>query len=164
MENRRLQSAMEFLSTYGWAFLILAALSLAIFYFVTLPTTEEPMQCVFQLNVYCKSLTITSNSIATTLNIILVNSQQYLILNPKVKVNMGTYGNSNTICSPTSDAAGNTIICVVIFNTAISPGATIGGTIHMNFTVCPSGIASNCQPPLLENYTGNFTERVAPGP
>ena len=163
MRGRRLQAATEYLATYGWAFMIIAGLSVAVYYFINLPLNQQPTnQCTFQTNVYCKSFGLTTNAIGTRASALLINSQQYLVLNPKARVSMVGYGSAVAVCTPSTAYPGNSIICNATFST-IPIGSDVSGVVYLNYTVCPSQMPSNCQPSQFQNYIGNFTTRVTIG-
>ena len=156
------QSAFEFITTYGWAILILAVVITLLYYFIGIPSTSVPSKCQFLFGSNCQGIIATSMASSTKMTMIITNAQNYPIFNPLIKVATDSYGNLSAACVPANALVnpGSEIICNVTIPQKISPGTTITGTIYLNITACPSGNIKNCQPEQLQTYKGNIITRV----
>lgn len=156
------QSAFEFITTYGWAILILAVVIVMLYYFVGIPATSVPNECKFIYGSNCQGIIATSLASSTRMTLVITNSQSYPIFNPLIKVATDSYGNLSAACLPTNTLvdSGSEIICNVTIPQKISPGQTITGTIYLSITACPSGNINNCQPEQLQTYKGDIITRV----
>ncbi len=156
------QSAFEFITTYGWAILILAVVIVMLYYFVGIPSTSVPNECKFIFGSNCQGIITTSLASSTRMTLVITNSQSYPIFNPLIKVATDSYGNLSAACLPANTLVdtGSEIICNVTIPQKISPGVSITGTIYLNITACPSGNINNCQPKQLQTYKGDIITRV----
>ena len=159
---KKQQSAFEFITTYGWAILILAIVIVMLYYFIGIPSTSVPNECKFIYGSNCQGIIATSLASSTKMTLVITNSQSYPIFNPLIKVATDSYGNLSAACLPANALVnpGSEIICNVTIPQKISPGTTITGTIYLNITACPSGNINNCQPEQLQTYKGNIITRV----
>ncbi|MDE1833218.1 MAG: hypothetical protein KGH58_02250, partial [Candidatus Micrarchaeota archaeon] len=75
------QSAMEYLTTYGWAILIVGIVTAILYLYSTTPTTVVPTSCIFVTGAYCNAIVVGANPVthATTVALFLTNSQPYPI-------------------------------------------------------------------------------------
>lgn len=162
MANReKAQAALEFLSTYSWAIIIISILVAFMFIFIQSAQQFASVQCQFAYGVHCIEMGVYSNNAYTNFSVHLNNSQQYLILNPSINVSAGQYGNFSGPCAPSSVSEGGGITCNAIFGNAISVGTPISGIMYVNVTVCVSGNSKNCQPAQRQTYIGNFSATVS---
>ena len=60
----KLQSAIEYLSTYGWAILILSIVAVVFFTFLNL-TASSPQECVLPAGLSCQNYFMTQNGLLT---------------------------------------------------------------------------------------------------
>ena len=156
------QSAFEFITTYGWAILILAVVIVLLYYFIGIPSTTVPSTCKFLFGSNCQGIVATSLASSTKMTMVITNAQSYPIFNPLIKVATDSYGNLSAACLPANAliSPGSEIICNVTIPQKISPGTPITGTIYMSVDSCPSGNINNCQPKQLQTYKGNIITRV----
>ena len=156
------QSAFEFITTYGWAILILAVVIVMLYYFIGIPSTTVPNTCQFLFGSNCQGIVATSSASSTKMTMVITNAQNYPIFNPLIKVATDSYGNLSAACIPANQLVnpGSEIICNVTIPQKISPGVTVTGTIYLSVDSCPSGNINNCQPKQLQTYKGNIITRV----
>ena len=156
------QSAFEFITTYGWAILILAVVIALLYYFIGIPSTSVPSKCQFLFGSNCQGIIATSLASSTKMTMVITNAQSYPIFNPFIKVATNSYGNLSAACLPANAliSPGSEIICNVTIPEKIYPGTTITGMIYLDITACPSGNIKNCQPEQLQTYKGNIITRV----
>lgn len=156
--SKKAQSAFEYLTTYGWAFLIIAIMIGGLVLFVYLPANAIPARCSFIYAITCQGISVNTNSIATAVNIYLVNAQQYdLSGSPIATVNISAYGTANAICSPANVIAGGVILCSITMPKSIPVGTNVGGKLLLNASVCLGQSITNCQSSQSVSYVGNFS-------
>jgi hypothetical protein len=95
MGKRRGQAALEFLTTYGWAFMVLLVMIGALVYFNVLNTdTFMPEKCTFEPGILCTdTIALAINPPATpkdNLNFTLINSLGKAIKVEEVRVSCGS--------------------------------------------------------------------------
>ena len=74
-KNKKAQGALEFLMTYGWAFLVILIMIGALAYFGVLsPTKFLPERCTFGSQFVCKDYLIGTNGIASNVTVKLQNN------------------------------------------------------------------------------------------
>ncbi len=156
------QSAFEFITTYGWAILILAVVIIMLYYFVSIPTTAVPNQCKFVYGTNCQGVVATSANGITKITMVMTNSQNFPIFNPQVRFATDSYGNLSSTCLPSSNIIqpGGEMICNMTVPVYVAPGTTITGTTYLSVTACPSGDENNCQPKQVQTYKGSIITRV----
>ncbi|MEM3838955.1 MAG: hypothetical protein QXF01_00005, partial [Candidatus Micrarchaeaceae archaeon] len=88
----RVQAAIEYLTTYGWALAIIAVAAALLYMFVLAPSNSVPTECNFNSGVYCKEAILKSSSNSSYIFFIFANQQQYPIASPQVTVNMENTG------------------------------------------------------------------------
>lgn len=163
------QSAMEFMATYAWAFLLIAVVMASLYFFLQLPPASLPQRCQFVYGIQCVGINVGSNGATTIVNIYMINGQPYdmvsnaLFGNTIATVAMGSqYGTSNAVCSPANVLQGGGILCSVTMPAPIREGKNVGGTIFLNSTICLQGQAiTNCLQSQHVSYIGNFTTTVS---
>ena len=154
------QSAIEFLSTYLWALIIIAIVATALYFYLTLPQQSLKDFCTFSYGAYCSEFFVGNSSAGTTASFVITNSQKYLLLNPKIAVNMTNIGTNAGSCTPNNYIApGGRMICNVTFPKA-PVGSIAEGNVTLQVTVCPSGNPADCSPPENQTYIAAFGTHV----
>src|SRR5271157_240596 len=166
-KSRKVQSAMEYLATYGWAILIAAAAAVILYFFASSSTTLAPASCSFAFGAYCQDLAIGSNVIGSAPAssgawLFLTNSQQYLLVNPQVWMNASGIPSHPVNCIPANVLPGGAILCTVTLAQTVTSGALVSGKLHFSAIPCPSGNALACASGQRQNYLGNFNAQAAP--
>ena len=101
--NRRMrtQAAIEYLTTYGWALLIIAIAAILLYIYVLAPSASAPNTCMFNTGeAYCRDAIFSSNSVGSTVVLIISNQQQYPVASPVFLINVQGTGNVTGTCSP----------------------------------------------------------------
>lgn len=130
---RRAQAALEFLTTYGWAFIVILVMIGALAYFGVLsPSKVTPSRCIIEAGFTCKDFLITSAAV----NISIMNGKgEGLTLN---SVNVTSDSATLTPCTtiPASGAtitdAGSLIISCPVTSLG---GSSKGDKLKFEFTV-----------------------------
>ncbi len=160
-KDKKEQSAMEFMSTYGWAFLLLAVMIIALYYFITIPSQVSPQRCSFAYAITCEWVNVGTNTLGTVAQLYLVNGQPYdLIGNIIATATISQAGTANTVCSTSNVLQGGVILCNIMMPSKIKAGKNIVGTLLINTSVCISGPISSCEATQPVSYIGNFTSYV----
>ncbi len=158
--SMRLQSAIDYLVTYGWAILIITAALSLIYFYASGQLLALPSGCHLPTEVGCSDLAAGSNTATLTVQLILINSQQYPITNPTVLVNISNHGNLLSTCSPSYVLPGGKILC-----SATGPGLPINqqisGFLVVNESVCPIIGATGCSKPFKESFNGTYATTIS---
>lgn len=143
MHNHKAQSAVEYLTTYGWAIMIIAIVLSVIFYFgVFSPGRFINTQCIFPADFSCL------NSFMSTNGVIVINIQQ----STPYTINIKAYGcNTNpvytTMTTPANQISvaigSNTTLSIQCYNGTNAFSGSVGtlfnGYIILNYTDVPTG-------------------------
>jgi hypothetical protein len=119
MARRRGQAALEFLSTYGFAFLLILVMIGALSYFGILsPQKFLPGRCLVSNEFSCADRIITRTPTGATMNLVLVNNlgNQITFQNGDARfVANSTFGNGACTAAPTALTSGarSTITCTL---------------------------------------------------
>ena len=155
------QSALEFLSGYIWAFIIIAIILGVIYYLLAIPSSLTSTSCSLSSGVDCKGLIVGSKLGVTQFDAVIVNAQQYDFVGPTSLIfNVSGYGNVTAICSPAKVISGGTTICSGSLDTSIAQSSIIKGLIKVITSVCLSGNVNSCTAVAPTTYIGNFSSQV----
>ena len=103
------QSAIEYLTSYAWAFIIIAVTLGVFIYLLAIPQTIIPTSCYFGYGIECRGMVLGSNSVIggnLIIGMVFTNSQQYDIVGAApsnlITANfiISQYGTVNAICIP----------------------------------------------------------------
>ncbi|MEM3215419.1 MAG: hypothetical protein QXS17_00660, partial [Candidatus Micrarchaeaceae archaeon] len=162
LQERKAQSAMEYLLTYSWAILIIAIILSILLYFVLAPSLIAPSACTFVSGAYCKGMVFASNTTGTKVGMFLTNLQSYPVLSPGISLNISGVSYAGA-CEPNFVLPGGAIICnVTLPQKALALGALESGKLYMSAIPCPSGNATQCRTSASQTYLGDFTAHVSP--
>ncbi|MDE1869988.1 MAG: Ig-like domain-containing protein [Candidatus Micrarchaeota archaeon] len=156
MAEMRIQSATEYILTYGWAFLIAAVVVASLYLFVFAPSTIAQSSCTFFSGPYCQGIVLGSSNTLSKVALLLTNTQPYPILDPALVINMSGLAPISASCSPNVVLAGGAIICSATITPAISQGTLASGTFIFTYTPCAGGNAAQCHGAQRQNFAGNF--------
>lgn len=155
------QSALEFLSGYIWAFIIIAIILGVIYYLLAIPSSVVPTSCNINVGVYCKALIVGSAAGTTHFDAVIVDSEQYDLIAPtSVIFNVSGYGNVIATCNPSSVISGGATVCGGSLSTAIPLSTKVSGLVKVSTSVCLSGNVNHCSSVAPTLYTGNFSSEV----
>ena len=159
--NAKLQSATEYLITYGLALLVVAVVAVVIYSHFALPQAA-PSSCVFSSYVTCKQVTIGSNSAGTQAVVLLSNSQSYSIESPSLTLNSSLTGLISSSCTPSFVLPGGLIECIFSSSKKLSINQLTSGNLYFTTTVCSGGTNGLCNAPLQQTYAGAFSTHITP--
>ena len=162
MNSKKLQSASEFLSIYGFAILGIAVFAIILYFLLTVPGSSVPNQCAFSGYLSCKDIAIGSNSVSSRAVFLFTNIQQYAIANVVATINMSSVGSFSGKCSPNVILPGGDLECVINFGVKITPNQLAKGTLSLNDKICTSTSGNQCGPTVPQSFGGTFTTHIAP--
>ncbi|MGC8699813.1 MAG: InlB B-repeat-containing protein [Candidatus Micrarchaeia archaeon] len=155
----RAQSAIEFLSTYAWAFIIVALFIATITLLVTIKNPQEysPSSCYITPELLCSQSVFYTNMTASTFGIVFSNNLGTPLYLPNnaftVYLPYTSYSYTGT-CLPSSLPKGGTATCMAKIKNAYSIGVQINPYFKIQYSVC-SG--KSCQ---TFNTTGTSSDIV----
>ena len=161
-KTKKLQSASEFLSIYGFAILGIAIFAIILYFLLSVPGGSVPNQCAFSGYLSCKDIAIGSNSVSSRAVFLFTNIQQYAIANVVATINMSNVGSFSGKCSPNVILPGGDLECVINFGVKITPNQLARGSLSLNDKVCTSVSGSSCGSAVSQSYGGTFTTHIAP--
>ncbi len=162
LQQARAQAALEYLTVYGWAILILALAIALLYFYVIQPTLIAGNSCSFTFFVTCQDITLGPNSIthAGILTLLLTNSQQYPIQAPYLFANVNGTNTSKVACSPGFVPSGGSLFCQLTVANSISLNQYISGKIYLNASYCGLGAnltsITSCSSPITQTFVGTF--------
>ena len=152
------QASSEFLTTYGFAIIIVALVIALIYTFTSMAQSSVPTSCTFTFGAYCNDLVLASNSLGSHAIFLFTNTQQYALVNPQMTINSTGTGTASGTCEPKFAPAGSAIICnVTISGKTINTGSTVSGQVRLTGITCPSGNAAACASQPTQTFTGTFS-------
>ncbi len=162
----RAQSAVEYLTTYSWAILIIMlALSLLYFYVIE-PSIISPSTCSFPGNLSCQDISIGRNTVTGTyvLTMFITNAQEYPVNSPIISVNLNGTNTSKVACNPMHVPAGGAMFCQIGVSNSLGLNQYVSGKAFLNESYCGLGAnvsaISSCTSPITETYVGLFGTHV----
>ncbi|MDE1869482.1 MAG: hypothetical protein KGH71_00655 [Candidatus Micrarchaeota archaeon] len=158
----KLQSSIEFLTTYSFLFLLIGIIISFLFFFSTAPRAVIPGQCISLSGPSCQSIqdyvNVSQHYSLITFSFSNAQPVPINVLSMSVLIN-----NANSIlsgCIPNVEYPGGTFTCVAAMSQAPSPGTVVTGFYTINTLYCNSGISSlqnNCTTGANIQYSGSFS-------
>ena len=159
---------MEYMTTYGWAILLIAIMITLLYFYVTVPYAIAPNSCIFFIGASCNDMVFgTSLSHATEIGLFLSNSQPYPILNPSLtaSINGKNYTLAND-CKPNYVLPGGEMICILPMPISSSLNQFFAGSFYLTANYCGlaaiSSSKSSCASAPVQTYLGRFTAHAEP--
>ncbi|MGI0134011.1 MAG: hypothetical protein ACREBW_03525, partial [Candidatus Micrarchaeaceae archaeon] len=161
------QSAIEFLSTYAFAFLVIGVALALLFVFSSIPKSTLPTQCSFYngFSQSCDAIYYNTSGganltvIATDATPGVINVSSF-----SAYINFGT--STSGSCTPTVALAGQAIYCTAQFSQKPQFGSIYTGTFNVKANYCasaPSNISnSTCPSSTTFYYSGAVRAQAAP--
>ncbi len=163
VEFMRLQSAIEFLSTYGFVFIILTALLAVILFIALSGRSVIQSQCAGFTGFTCGFVGVYSNSTDyyTLVTLSLTNSQGVPVNITAGSITEGTI-TANAFCTPNFVYPGGETTCAAEFSGTSGIGQLLRGYYSVNANYCNNGIheipQGNCTSASV--YSGSFLAQV----
>lgn len=160
---QKAQAAMEFITTYGWAILIIMVVLGFIYYLLSSQSNITPTICNINSNFKCTEVLIESNSLSSYLLFFLNNNQQYPLMGTTITANISSIGILTAKCLPTFVLPGGDLICSTTTSQTFSNSLSLGGKININSTACTNLTnPTNCNNGNPINYSGTIDTKVIP--
>ena len=134
----RIQPAIEYLITYGWALLIITLVVVLLYAFVLMPSTSAPMVCMFNSGVSCNDAILGSGNTGSSAVMLISNSQPYPIANPLFIINTQGQGNITGTCSPNFVLPGGSMICNASISNPYGQGLYVKSYVYIKANICSS--------------------------
>ena len=160
----RLQAAVDYLVTYGWAIIVISISLAFIYFYLQGQVLSLPSRCSLGTEVICTDLALGSNTATATtaMQIVLVNGQQYSVENAIATVNISGYGDYSPICSPFYVLPGGKVICSVTGLPSMHINSGASGYILFNESVCTTIGTTSCSKYFRESFNGTYGTTVSP--
>ncbi len=156
----RAQAAVEFLTTYGFLLLMLAAVLVLLAFYTFFPQAAIPQQCTAYGGPSCSFINLFSNTTGrySLVTLVLANAQAIPINISSVTVSIRSL-NFKGACTPNFVLPGQEATCVAYLNESLPLGTVVQGFYSLPATFCNSGIGSLNGTCAYENatYTGAFS-------
>ena len=153
---------MEFLLTYSWAILILVIVIAGLIVLVTIPSSVEQSSCTFPTGtVYCRDIVLGSNSVSSTIIVLIDNSEPYPIIAPNIFANSSQFSSVSAGCYPYLILEGGVAVCNTTVNFPATTGQATSGHLYFTFVPCRSANVSSCLSTPSLTYSGSFTARAS---
>ena len=155
--KKKEQAAVEYLSIYGWALLIIAAMFSMLIIYVTLPQSIAPSRCTISVGFYCNAVVFGTN--ATTQNITIAMAITNKLSLPMDSPNLTiTYDGTNYTgsCSPAYLPPGASSVCEFKIPQKARLGDYVSSPIYITAKNCGLAVNSSCASAPKEVYAGNM--------
>jgi len=161
----RLQSAIEFLSVYGFVILIIAIALAALVILSGLPRISLPTQCSFFTGFVCDDAIYTINTVPNTGSVLLIaaaDTQPGALNISSFTAFVGFANSTSGYCVPNVAQQGQMIYCIANFSLTPTLGSTYSGTfnIHANYCAAAPNLINNVTCPANGNYTFGGTVTI----
>jgi len=133
---QRAQSAIEFLSTYSFVFLILAVMLALLLLFASIPKSTIPFECSFYSGFNCVDTSYYNTSSGSQLIIVGTDREPGVINISAFSSYLNYYQSTNGYCVPKLLTAGQSFYCVANFTTGSTLGSTYTGTFQLVAKYC----------------------------
>jgi hypothetical protein len=164
----RSQSAIEFLTTYGVVFLILAIVISGIIVLVRAPNYILPNECTIYSGLRCVDATFVTNSQESAIIVLVVNSEPGVVNISSFNSVLGFQNSTSSFCSVPYLKDGAESYCVAVFNSPVTSGTTYSGTLSIKANYCATGISTlstaSCPAKTTYVYDGNVRAQSTPVP
>ncbi len=160
------QSAVEFLTTYSWAFLVLGLFVVAILSVVSLPSkstpTYLPQSCYISPSFPCSQALLLTNSTATNFMLIFQNNVGTTLYFPPNSLLFVPSFYTNTTykgrCIPQNALVGSSITCnATLPGYSISAGTQVNPKFTLSYQICTSKCTAQ-----VYNTSGTAVAVVSP--
>ncbi|MCL4374116.1 MAG: hypothetical protein M1360_03985 [Candidatus Marsarchaeota archaeon] len=155
------QSAIEFLSTYAFMFLIIAVAVLLLFMYFSLPKNILPSACNFYSGFNCADAVYANTSTGSELLIVATDMMPGIVNTSSFGAYLGYINSTSGYCAPSFAIAGQEMYCIAYFNSKAVLGRSYGGTFHIKANYCAAGAASiynaSCSASSNFTYSGYLT-------
>lgn len=142
--QKRLQSSLEYLSTYGLVILIIIVALGVVFFFVGLPKSVQPNRCNIYGGLNCIDIGYSNTSNGLSAVEIIASDLQPGALNiTGFSASILGKGGASGYCTPSIIFQGQSTYCIADLNGGSTPGLKYSGNATINATYCPTVLHAN---------------------
>ena len=141
-KRRKAQSAIEFLSTYSFTFLIIALVLVIVFAFSSIPKKSLPFQCTAYGGFSCLDAAYTIIGSNSQLLVFLSDTQPGVVSISAFNAKIIGVANAVGSCSPSVTLPGSVTICTANFISLPTSGSTYTGTFNITANYCTNGVGN----------------------
>ena len=158
--SSRSQSAIEFISTYSFVFLIIAIVIVVLFALSSVPKKAVPGQCTAYGGFNCQDIVLTNTLSGARLMVVLIDSQPGAVAVGGFKTTVSGVANAIGSCTPSNTLTGNTLTCTASLTGPFALGSVYTGTFNITANYCanaPSNVLNRtCASGTGYTYGGSF--------
>lgn len=170
------QSAIEFLSTYSFSFLLIAIIMTILLLFSSLPKTTLPLQCSFYGGFSClytafyNTASPNANSKASIVEVVASDTEPGVMNVSNFSTTINNAQNISGYCEPRLLTAGSKVYCFSLFPSAVKLGSIYTTTFKIGVKYCassPNMISNSSCPsptPLIFGGTASVQSSNTPAP
>lgn len=163
------QSAIEFMSTYSFMFLIVALVLFVVFFLANVPSKTVPAQCSSYGGISCIDAEFMNLSPSgSKLILLLTSTQPGIFAINSFNAVLDNVQSANGICSRPALQAGNQTSCVAFFDFNVVFGVLYSGTFNITGNYCAPGAGgisgSSCQIGAGYAYGGALAVQASQAP
>ena len=152
---RKAQSAMELLTTYGSALIIIAIITIFFFLYFSGAQAVTPNSCTMTYGANCNDFIVGKSNSITAVLMFFSSTLNYPVANPVLYANVsGTQFKG--LCEPSYILPGGAIICNATMPGSISQMTSYSGSLELVDSLCANGNALTCTTPV-QHYSGTFS-------
>ena len=134
------QSAIEFMMTYGFVFLIIAIFLAVLLLFSSFPKYALPTQCVIYGGISCQDAILTTGAPYPYLILSISPTSPGVLNISNFSATVGFKNSVTGFCRPSYIDAGAQAYCIATFNSLVpKSGNQYSGTFHINGNYCAAG-------------------------
>lgn len=143
-DKERSQSAIEFLSTYSFVFLIIAIVIVLLFALSYVPKKTLPFQCSTYGGFSCSDAAFAANSVTSNsvLKVIVTDTQPGVVSIGGFNAKINGIATVTGYCYPAVAQPGNTVTCQTSFSTVAAVGNVYYGTFNITANYCANGVGN----------------------
>jgi hypothetical protein len=166
MKEARAQSAIEFLSVYGYVFLIIAIVVAVIALMINVPSSVLPSQCSFYSGFTCSQAALVKNTAGAALIIQATDAQPGTVSTNAFNAILNYRSSATGACTPQKVVQGQTIYCVANFSFTPVQTSVYAGTFDLYADYCAPAPQNVSTAPCMPNSNTVFggSVRVQPLP
>ncbi|MDE1833571.1 MAG: hypothetical protein KGH58_04090 [Candidatus Micrarchaeota archaeon] len=156
------QSAIEFMSGYGFVFLIIAIAIALLFIFSSVPATVLPTQCSFLSGFSCTDAIYTNTLRGSSLFISAIDTQAGIVNISSFSAYINFFPSNTGTCAPAVATSGQTVYCTANFTFRPKLGNIYSGSFKVSSNYCANAASnlSNGACPSAATYTYGGNVRV----
>jgi|GEM_PF-487791 len=160
------QTAIEFLTTYGFVFLIIALALLVLLLLSSIPKTVLPAECSFYGGFNCEDTVYFNSGFNSQFVIVATDSQSGIVNISNFSANIGYLQSYKGSCTPKVVTAGQTVYCIANFSSSATLGQLYSVTFHVSANYCSNapGSLDNATCIASKAYSYGGQARVQGGP